>query len=252
MKNYTIIANWKMYFTHNQALNWLESHQEQLNQSIGNKKCTLILCPSFDVLSPFSSLIKNSSLKLGAQDCSAFKPGAYTGQIQAESLAQIGCSYCIIGHSETRSLLCQTNNAIAQKLQHLFVNNIIPIICIGESTQQRQQGQSEEAIAYQLDALKAVFKHNDHKEIYIAYEPIWAIGTGIPATPEDINQMFLFIESYFQKNTLKIKPKLLYGGSINSKNCVDFNKLELLQGFLIGKASTDFKQLNTIINTIAQ
>jgi triosephosphate isomerase (TIM) len=247
MKNYIFVANWKMYFTFNQARDWLKSHKNNLNQLTLDKQCTAILCPSYDVLSSFSTELKETSLALGSQDCSAFNAGAYTGQIQAASLQQLGCSYCIIGHSETRSLLCQTNSAIVQKLQHLFNNSLIPIVCIGESQTQHVDGQSIEIIAQQLDTVKDTLRKNESKELYIAYEPIWAIGTGTAATPKDIEKIFQAIESYFRNHNLNIKMKLLYGGSVNSKNSIEFRTINLLDGFLIGKASTDYQQISTII-----
>lgn len=250
MKKYTVIANWKMYLSFNHALDWIKKNKEDLETLILNKKCTTIICPSFETLFPFKDKIKNSSIHLGAQDCSAFTSGAYTGQVQAASLQQLGCSYCIIGHSETRSLLCQTSSAIIEKLRHLFDNSITPLICIGESHQQRTDGQSIEIIERQLNPLQKLLKSNEHRQVYIAYEPIWAIGTGNPATPQDVAEMFYVIKSFFNKNNIKNKLKLLYGGSINSKNSIEFTHVELLDGFLIGKASTDYQQLSTIISNL--
>ena len=244
--SYTLIVNWKMYFSFNQALQWIKINKDQLSQACKQSSNKLIICPSFESIYPIKLELANSQISLGAQDCSNHEQGAFTGQVSAQSLTEIGCSYCIIGHSERRQYQQENNEEIAQKLQLLLQNNINPILCIGESKQDYEQGKTEEILQKQLEPITKILNSIESKNtIYIAYEPIWSIGTGITPENDYLEAIFNFIKKSTQ--TWPNSPILLYGGSVNENTCKKLKEVSLIQGFLIGKASTDFQMLKKIV-----
>lgn len=228
-KIFLYVANWKMYFTHEQAIAWVKEHENELG--LLAHQHTLVLCPSFIALQGMARELEKKSILVGAQECSAQTTGAYTGQIDAASLQQVGCRYCIIGHSEQRAI---TNDYdVTQKACRLLENAITPIICISEVTPE------------QLDPVVHVRNIFATQEIIIAYEPLWAIGSGTAATQDHVRDVFRTIKNFLGSSQ---NYKLLYGGSVNATNCAQFKHIELLDGFLIGKASTDFASLHSIIS----
>ena len=226
MKQFIYVANWKMYFSFNQAKHWLESQQQKLALLAH----PIILCPSYDILSFAAQLAKQYNFSIGAQDCSEYTNGAYTGQVCAQSLANIGCTYCIIGHSEQRRYL--TNAVINHKLEQLAHNNITPILCISEPSEE------------QLEPVLQFRTQFPSRKLIIAYEPPTSIGSGIVASKETITRAIKQIKTHIpQDNTLKI----LYGGSVSPENISILKSIENLDGFLIGSASTRIEQLKIII-----
>ena len=153
---YTIIGNWKMYFTFDQALEWVRTTKKDLEQACQESGNSIVLCPSFESLYPIKLELSNSPINLGAQDCSNYAQGAYTGQVQARSLAEIGCSYCIVGHSERRSYKQEKSYEIAQKVGLLLENHISPILCIGESKQDYDAGKTKAILTQQFEPITKV------------------------------------------------------------------------------------------------
>lgn len=227
MKNFLYVANWKMFFSFSQAQQWLTNNQETLTSLKSHK---IILCPSFDILAYTASQAKYLNVMIGAQDCSAHKSGAYTGQISAQSLAEIGCTYCIVGHREQRVHL--TNTLIKKKLEQLANHSIIPILCLGEPSEKQLAPAQHYVIQFPT------------KELIIAYEPPEAIGSGISAPKETIIHAITDIKSHMQKTT---NLKLVYGGSVAPENSNSLKSIESLDGFLIGSASTDINKFKAII-----
>ncbi len=220
-----------MYFSFNQAKCWLENNQQKLALLTH----PIILCPSYDILAFAAQLAKKHNFSVGAQDCSEHKNGAYTGQVCAQSLADIGCTHCIIGHNEQR--YCLDNTRIYNKLQQLAHNNITPILCIGEPSAQ----QLEPALQFKTQLTT--------KELIIAYEPPVSIGSGIVSSKNSITNAINQIKTLVaHANTLKI----LYGGSVSPKNIAMLKSIEDLNGFLIGSASTNIAQLKAILETDSQ
>lgn len=216
-----------MFFSFHAARKWLKNNQVALAAFTSEQ---LILCPSYDILYLCAEVAKKCNFLLGAQDCSPHTLGPYTGQVSARSLAELGCTYCIIGHSEQRNQL--TNEIIINKLAQLQKNNISPILCVSSSSSE----QLEPAI---------YFTHQYPKNnLLIAYEPLESIGTGNAATPENISQTILEIAKMLPQ---KGRYKILYGGSISPENISKLKKINNLDGFLIGSASTDIQKLKTII-----
>lgn len=235
-KNYIYIANWKSYLTLQESMAWFKEHHEQLTNLAATK--TIIICPDFLTL---GALIHNfmAHYHLGAQNCSAYELGSYTGEIPARSLASSHIKYCIIGHSERRMLFRETIEEIAHKLNLLVQSNITPILCVSD-----EYNQELDTIIPILKTIKSI------SHIMIAYEPFLSIGTGIPATPQHIQTVL----SALKEKLIPVLPthsfSLLYGGSVNSLTIKDLRLATLIDGFLIGKASTDFQELKKIVEYI--
>lgn len=241
------IANWKMQLTADKAFDLARQLTKQLKKL---KQHQVVICPTFTELSGVQKIIKSTSLALGAQDVFWMDEGAYTGEVSARNLKQLGCEYVLIGHSERRRYLRETDEQINQKIKQALEYDLIPIVCIGELAVERDNDQQQEVIKQQLD--KALHKLNLDKtnKILVAYEPVWAIGSGQTITPQQAEQMHAFI-----KRTLLeiIDPQIatqipvLYGGSIDSDNSPDILLQPTVDGLLIGGASLDAEQFISII-----
>lgn len=237
MSNKLIIANWKDYLDHNGIKNF------PFHQINGQH---LIIAPATSYLGLIRA--KFPHLSLAAQDISAVSPnlGAFTGEITAENLKNLGIGYVMIGHSERRILCNENNELIKAKLNNAIKYNITPIICVGENYLERQNNQYKDVISRQLDSLDiAHIKQN----IIIAYEPVWSIGSGEAASMSQIEEIMIHI-----KSSLRIAGNLIlvYGGSVNAQNISEISHIESLDGVLVGKASTDFEQLRLIENIVRQ
>lgn len=232
------IANWKIYLSYQQEIKWVKENLQELGK-LARKEDQVIICSSFVSLSNIKELLNNTTIGLGAQNCASNLSGAYTGEVSVISLKEIGCNYCIIGHSERRQYFCETDKDISLKIKLLFENNIIPILCVGETEEEHKKNQSKAAIESQLKNLDLP----EDKEIIIAYEPIWSIGTGITPSNKYIEDICLHIKSLLKTK----KHKIVYGGSVNQQTVVEIKKVASISGFLIGKASTDFQEFKKIV-----
>lgn len=244
----TIIANWKMEKSNAQALAWCNAHKNELAKLIEASKINLVLCPSTSFLACAQTILQNSLIKLGAQDCGIVELGSYTGDTSILSLAEMNVSHCIIGHSERRKLYCESDRIVAQKAELLIKFQILPIVCVGESHEQREANHTQKILKSQVDQI--LEKISDRNiVVYIAYEPIWAIGSGKAA---DTN-LIIDTVSYIQELTGDFTNiKLLYGGSVTDKNICELNEINELSGFLLGKSSLDFQMLKKIVLSIVQ
>lgn len=233
------VANWKMNKSFSAAMSFAQKYKNELSQ-LSNEKNSIVVCPSYPALFPLAQLFSDTTISVGAQNCSAHEAGAYTGQVSAQSLKQAGCTYCIIGHSEQRAYCHLTDQEISEKLKLLLANNIIPIICIGESEQTYKEKKTFEVLSTQLELL---LPQLGTSASVIAYEPVWAIGTGI--VPE--NSYLKTIFSWLKQKKIA-HCQLLYGGSVNEKNRDQLLQIEAIEGFLIGGASLDFQKLQKIVS----
>ncbi len=249
-KNYIYIANWKMNFTINEALTFASNHYDDIAFLIKEKRKKIVLCPSAEALYPIYQMMQGIDISIGAQDCSDHLRGSCTGQISPESLQRIGCSFCIVGHSEQRALGADTNERVAHKSIMLLDCGISPIICIGENIEEHNNNKTFATLKNQLypvfNALKT--STTNHIPIFIAYEPIWAIGTGKIATQDNVD----LVLSWLYQETEKMAPgfswKFLYGGSVKASNSTQLKQVQRLDGFLIGGASLDFEEFEKIVN----
>lgn len=237
------VANLKMQLSFNQTRAY--ACDNNWHPLTNDRRLTIVICPSFDAL--YALATEKVPFALGAQDCSAYPPGPYTGQVLAESLAQIKCSYCIIGHAETRSLLGQSDELIARKANRLLEHNITPIICLSSDSALVQNELNGTLIPQIAPLIAHLPKQAIQKHLYVAYEPLWAIGTGQEASPEHIATVLTIVRELVQELRSSYTIKFLYGGSVTEKNASILKKIPGLDGLLIGKAALDFKKFETIV-----
>ena len=203
-------------------------------------KSTIILCPTFMNI----NLTYGNKIILGSQNVSKDENGAFTGEISASQLHDSGVKYTIVGHSERREYQRETFDEINKKIKKLFENDIIPILCIGESLEERKSNQVREKLDIEiLSAIKGLTSEQK-KKIIVAYEPIWSIGTGEIPTIEEIEETFGFIKKVLPNNII------LYGGSANEKNIDELKKSKLIDGYLLGGLSLKPKELKIFINKL--
>lgn len=250
MKNLSkklIIGNWKMNLDYKDSISLAKKIEKKLKgQRIKNE---IVLLPDFLSLNEIKKNIKNKNIFLGAQDVSPFSLGAFTGEVSLEALKQIPLKYVLIGHSERRQYFFD-NSLIANKMKNVLENSeIIPILCVGETLSEREAGKTWNAISHQLQEAFAKIKSLKNKKIIIAYEPIWAIGTGKTVDVADALVVHKKIRKFIEKKFALQAPSelgVLYGGSVDLKKYANFCKLEDVSGLLIGGASLkadDFSEI---------
>ena len=233
-----------MYLTLSQSVA-LAKRISNLKSQISN--LAVVLCPSFVALEEVGKAIKNRGVKLGAQDvfCCA-KEGAFTGEVGIDDLRELGVKYVLVGHSERRQHFHETDAQVNQKLKMVIKAGLRPILCVGESVEIRKRGEECGYVAKQVKAgIKGVPKQKLDK-LLIAYEPIWAIGTGRADTPEDASEM----QGWIRKVIGSARVPILYGGSVNSKNAVAFLRADNVDGLLIGGASTKSAEFMKILRKV--
>ncbi len=251
--NYLFVANWKMNMHFSKAINFVKDNIAALRSIGEGNENKLILCPSLIALSSMIAPLSKTNVGIGAQNCSQHKHGAFTGEVSAQSLAELGCQYCIIGHSERRAYFGETNEVVAEKVARLYEHNIKPIICVGETKKEFENKQVYEVLTSQLASILKVLKTTRHEQIkkyeqlIIAYEPVWSIGTGIVPEYIYIEQVFIWLGEHIKKHLPAAKPQFLYGGSVSEDNIVDLKQILYINGFLVGGASTDFQKLKKIV-----
>lgn len=248
-KKYTIVANWKMYWDFGQTIQFLKDNSEKLI-TLGDKTGnTIILCPSFLSLHPAIQIFQKSLIKIGAQDCSSYQKGAFTGQISAQDIASVGCSHCIIGHSERRALCGENSETIAKKCLALLEHKLQPIICAGETSDEHKEGKTYEILQAQIMPVLSAIRSRKSvvKTLMIAYEPIWSIGTGLVPDNDHIESVLTHIKRLCDEIVPHVTALLLYGGSVSSKTIVQFLSNPRIDGFLIGGSSLDFIEFSTIL-----
>lgn len=246
MNNMYIVANWKMngdQIFNSHLITTIEKN------SVINDASHMIICPSMPYLQQINTQ-KPSYMILGAQNISQYDNGAYTGEVSGKMLADLKTKYVIIGHSERRELYNEDNNVIRGKFSKAIENNIKPILCVGETIEHRNNGETFDYIHSQIDAVLSSNKLENLKELIIAYEPIWAIGTGQTATPESAEEVHSYIRNTLLNtdSNLAENTPILYGGSVNSENAEKLFNMENINGALIGGASLNGEEFSKIYN----
>jgi len=205
------------------------------------KKTEIVVCPPFVYLYAVETLLKGSSIGWGAQNiCQEPASGAYTGEISVAMLQDFGCTYVIIGHSERRNIYGESDSLVAERFMACRESSLVPILCVGELLEERERGETEAVVARQLDAiLNDKQGHAVLDNAVIAYEPVWAIGTGKTATKEQAQEVHQFIRQRIAKHDSKLadKIRILYGGSVKSSNAAELFGMPDIDGGLIGGAS---------------
>ncbi|MCO5251393.1 MAG: triose-phosphate isomerase [Candidatus Kapabacteria bacterium] len=248
MKKFLIAGNWKMF------TNVFESKilVETLLAEIWKKEMhtTVLVCPPFTSLCGVAEIIKDTDLKLGAQNCHFEEKGAFTGEVSPQMLQFLGCEYIIIGHSERRTHFKEDDEIIAKKLSAILDLRLTPILCIGETFEQRINNMTNHILAIQIEKAFEKIEKALIKNVVIAYEPVWAIGTGISATSEQAQETHSWIKDFINSKYSVNREDLtvLYGGSMNDKNCHELLSLADVDGGLIGGASLNAEAFATIID----
>lgn len=248
-----VVANWKM------GLSIHESAQlaKKLKSSRAwSSNCELVLCPAFSSLSAVAA-VKSSKVQLGGQDVFWERRGAFTGEVSVDDLMELGCRYVILGHSERRRLLGETDEMVRRKVFTTMARGLTPIICVGETAEQRRRGLAHHAVTRQLQAaLKNVPPPRHGQALIIAYEPVWAISPGGPATPGDARDMAGVIHQglvdHFGQRLTERHTRVLYGGSVSAETVVDFVDGQHLHGVLVGAQSQHYVTLTALLRALSE
>lgn len=240
MRRQIVAGNWKMNKSFQEAEDLFNDLCEVIDQQGITKNTEIIICPPALYLEMALDFTQESSFSIGAQDVSMHDGGAYTGDISASMLASMQVEYSILGHSERRKYHGETDDQIAQKVEAVLRNELTPIVCCGEVLEEREAGKHLEVIRRQIEIALFRLDPLDFAKVIIAYEPVWAIGTGKTATPEQAQEIHAFIRELIQEKygkELAKKTPILYGGSCNAKNAKELFAQPDVDGGLIGGAS---------------
>ncbi len=229
------VANWKL----NGNLQFIDQFISNISLPNANSKC-VVICPTAIHLDYLSK--NKNGFYVGAQNVSEHEEGAYTGEISVRSLIETNVNFCIVGHSERRQIFKEKDQDINLKSQRLVANNVIPIICIGETLEQKEKGITNTVLEEQL--MNSIPSSSTFENTIIAYEPVWAIGTGLTPTIDEIDETHRFIRSHNDKFN---KYKILYGGSVKASNAKEITHLANVDGALIGGASLKSEEFTKII-----
>jgi len=223
----------------------------QLKPLVAQAKCDVVVCPPAVCLAAASEALKGSNIKLGAQNVHWARSGAFTGEISADMLKELDVEYVIIGHSERREYFGETDEGVNKRALFALSNGLIPIICVGESLIQREQGITDQVVSKQVKAALNGFTPENVEDTVIAYEPIWAIGTGKTATSEQANEVIKQIRGVVKElfgETAAEKIRIQYGGSMNPKNASELMSMSDIDGGLIGGASLKAEDFAAVVN----
>ena len=220
----------------NKTLEEFNQYLEEITK-LSNKE-QLVIFPSYLYL----PLMTNSNISFGSQDVSIYNEGSNTGEIAASQIKSTGATYTIIGHSERRNKFEEDEHLLSKKIQNCLKENLKVVYCIGETIEEKLRHKTYQVLEKQIAKIFNGLSHEDMQNIIIAYEPVWAIGSGTPATEEEIEEVVSFIKKlildYYDQNI-----KVLYGGSVNKDNIATYKKIKILDGFLVGKASLDPEEI---------
>ena len=246
MRKPIIAGNWKMNLTPLEG----ETLVKALIEKVADAKCDVVVCVPFVDIAPVAAAVKGTNIHVGAQNLHFKKSGAYTGEVSADMLKAVGAEYVIIGHSERRQYFAETDETVNLKTLFALENGLIPIVCVGESLAQRDADETDGLVSMQVKAALKGLSAQDAQKVIIAYEPIWAIGTGRTATNEQADETIGVIrgavaEAFGQETAEKIR--IQYGGSMNAKNCQGLMQMPQIDGGLIGGASLKAEDFSIIV-----
>lgn len=242
-----IAGNWKMFKTCSEAV----ETAEQLIRFVGATRNTdVMIAPPFTALAPVSDVVKGSCVSLGAQNLFWEAQGAFTGEISPAMLVSAGCTYVIIGHSERRQYFNETDQTVNKKIRAAINNELIPVMCVGESEKERESKDTFYVLDKQIKKGLEGFSSDDLKKLVIAYEPVWAIGTGKTATSDQAQEVHQFLRTVLEKsfgNMLAKSIRILYGGSVKPNNIAELMAMPDVDGALVGGASLDPETFSKIV-----
>ena len=235
MRQPMVAGNWKM----NGSSDSVKELMSGIKAGISKANAEVVVCPPFVYISSVADAIGDSDIKLGSQNMCDQDAGAFTGEISGPMLKDVGCEYVIIGHSERRAMYGETDEVTAVKYGAVLKNGLKPIFCIGETLEERESGVTEEVVGRQIDAILKSDGVASLANAVLAYEPVWAIGTGKTATPEQAQEVHAFIRNKIAEQDKVIAEglRILYGGSMNPTNAAELRSQPDIDGGLIGGAS---------------
>jgi triosephosphate isomerase (TIM) len=238
-----VAANWKMHG----SLVVNKSLLSALNNVRSAKECAV--CAPFPYLAQLQEELRGSAIASGAQNLSEFSKGAYTGEVSGAMLKEFGCTYVIVGHSERRTLYGEHDALVGRKFVAAQHAGLVPILCVGETLEEREAGSTEKVVARQLEAVLVAAGVDAFERAVIAYEPVWAIGTGKTATPQDANAVHAFIRARLAADDASLAQgvRILYGGSVKASNAVQLFVQPDIDGGLVGGASLDAQEFAQIL-----
>ena len=242
-----IAGNWKMFKTGIEAV---ETAAQLVKFVAGTTDIDVMIAPPFTALAPVSDVVKGSCVSLGAQNLFWEAQGAFTGEISPAMLVSAGCKYVIIGHSERRQYFNETDETVNKRMQAAVNNDLIPVMCVGESEKERESKDTFSVLDKQVKKGLEGFSSDDLERLVIAYEPIWAIGTGKTATSHQAQEVHQFLRSVAEKNfgnMLAKSIRILYGGSVKSNNIAELMAMPDVDGALVGGASLDPETFSKIV-----
>lgn len=249
--NPLVAANWKMHGDRKLALSLLPD-MVQAGETVSG--VDILVCPPFPYLPEAVKTLDGSPVFVGAQDLSEHDQGAYTGEVSGAMLADVGCRFALVGHSERRTLYGETDATVARKFVAAMRHHLVPVLCIGESLEEREAERTEEVVLRQLGAVLDVTGVDGFAHAVIAYEPVWAIGTGRTASPEQAQAVHALIREKIseQDATIAGALRILYGGSVKASNAASLFGMPDIDGGLVGGASLDGKEFSSICRAAAR
>ncbi|MEM7448414.1 MAG: triose-phosphate isomerase [Myxococcota bacterium] len=240
-----VVGNWKLHKSVAESVAFVDSLRGTLAERL---PCDVAIAPTFLALDAVHKALAGSSVQLAAQHCYHESAGAYTGEVSALLLRDVGCVYCIVGHSERRQLFGETDEHVAQKTRALLHHGLVPILCVGETLMQRDSGQAEQVVLDQLGVAMDGLCMEDAARVVVAYEPVWAIGTGYTAAPGDAQAMHrrirLALDELF--GSASEGQRIIYGGSVKPENAAELLALPDVDGALVGGASLNVESFVAI------
>lgn len=247
MRKPIIAGNWKMHKTINEA----KSFVEEINGSIKETDVEAVICAPYTILKDLKEVTKGTNIKVGAQNMHFEENGAFTGEISPLMLKELDVDYVIIGHSERRQYFNETDETVNKKVKKALEHSIIPIMCVGESLEQREAGDTKSIVKSQVEKGLEGINHEDIKKIVVAYEPIWAIGTGKTASSEDANEVIAYIREVIKNvssEDISEEIRIQYGGSVKPSNVEEIMNQSDIDGALVGGASLEPKDFIELVN----
>ena len=238
MRKPLVAGNWKMHGSRAFVADLL------MGLSGGSNAVEVAVFPPYVLLPQAAGILAGKAIACGAQNVSEYTSGAYTGEVAGSMLAELGCQYVLVGHSERRSIYDESNEQVAAKFAAAQSENLIPVLCVGETLEQREQGETLQVVSGQIETVIAVTGLDAVCNAVIAYEPVWAIGTGMTASPEQAQEVHRAIRQ--QLGELGGKTRILYGGSVKAANAAELFAQPDIDGALVGGASLDAAEFNEI------
>lgn len=248
MRKTIIVGNWKMYKSIGEAIELANGLKRELF-NLDKEDIDIVICPAFTALSEVGEVISGSNIQLGAQDTHWDEEGAFTGEVSCKMLEDVGCKFVIIGHSERRQYFSETNAAVNKKVKAVLKQGLTPIVCVGETLEQREKGETFKTLDDHISQGLKDINEQDILKIVVAYEPVWAIGTGKTAAPLEAQEAQEYIRGLLIRlynKDIANKVRIQYGGSVKPDNISELMRQPDVDGALVGGASLELGSFSTI------